>query len=362
MGIGNCYNDFIRRKGGIMTQKDYSHLFDDWRKLGPEEFIEQLFIKTDDGILNLAQWHGIDRDHAVPGVERYHMSWTVVDKDRIIRRFHILCDALQKIAPYFDLEAMAAPEAIKDTHLLEIWDMYLQPLDGGDMDMKKIKDIADRVSTQCQVQDVAASLSQGKALDAYEKDLLMEYMDIAVSAEERAYLEQYEENQRKDAQRRIGGKCWASLLIEQARWTCRTMRCDLHRKLPEHIIRTQLVRLAYYMTINAACESMETLQNTWQLWDQMLAMELDEDYDEVIEAPESVKKTNSVKSLVPIFVVKILKQKTDSMHHMRQTELLEELKEYEVCVERKALNRAVHTLVDSSLPIEQDKTGVWYVQ
>jgi hypothetical protein len=299
-----------------MSEKDYSALFSDWRTLSPEEFIEQLFIKTDDGVLNLSQWHSIDLEHSVPGVERYHMNWTVVDKDRIIHKFQILCAALQKIAPYFDMEATTAPEAIKDDHLLEIWRTYLQPLDGGTVDMKKIKDIEDRVGTQRAVQHIAADFSKGKALDAYEKDLLMEYMDIAVFAEERAYLEKYEENRRKDAQRRIGGKHWAFELIEQARWTCRTMHRALHRNPPEHVIRTQLVHLAYYMAINAACESMEFLQNTWQMWDQMLAMETDEDYDELLDAPESVKKTNSTKSLLPVFVVKILKEKTDAAHHM----------------------------------------------
>ena len=341
-----------------MSKKDYSLLFADWKTLSPEEFIEQLFIKTDAGVLNMAQWHMIDMDHSIPGVERFYMKWTEVDKDRILREFGELCDALRKIAPHFDLKATSAPETIRDTYLLKIWDKYLQPLDGGDLDMNKVKDIADRVNTQRQMQYIAGSLSQGKELDAYEKDLLVEYMDIAVSPEEREYLLQFEENQQKDALRRVGGKCFASLLIEQARWTCRTLR----RTPPAHILRTQLVSLAYFMTINAACESMEVLKNTETLWDRMLAMETDDDGEELFEMSKSDKKTNSVKSLLPAFIVKVLKEKTDSMHHMRQKDLLEELKKYEVYVERKALNRAVHTLVDSSLPIEQDKTGVWYVQ
>ena len=344
-----------------MSEKDYSPLFDDWRTLSPEEFIEQLFIKTDtDGILDMAQWHVADMEHFVPAVDRHHMNWSMTKKDWIIRQFCELCDALQKIAPYFDVNATAAPISIKDTRLLEIWDKYLRPLDGGNMDIEELKDIEDRMRTQRAVQHIAADFSKGKELDAHEKGLLIEYMDITITVKERLYLEQYEENIREDAHRRVGGKYYATDLIEQARRTCR----DLKRNPPEHVLHDLLIYLAYCMVVNLACDSMESLHNTQYLWDKMLAMEIDEDEDEATATPESDKKTNSSKYLMPVYVLKILKDSTDNKHHMRQTELLEELKDRGIYVERKALNRAVHTLAaDPQIPVNQDaKTGVWYVQ
>ena len=78
---------------------------------------------------------------------------------------------------------------------------------------------------------------------------------------------------------------------------------------------------------------------------------------------ERPKKTNSRKSMVPLFVYLILKEKTDTRRHLSQKELMVELEKfpYEVSVERKALSRTIHGLADSGLGIVSDlRDGVWF--
>lgn len=69
--------------------------------------------------------------------------------------------------------------------------------------------------------------------------------------------------------------------------------------------------------------------------------------------------------MAPLFVYSILKEKSNSKKHLRQQEILSELTKYpyEIFIERKALSRIIHNLVDSSqYAVFQDKTGVWIDQ
>ena len=85
--------------------------------------------------------------------------------------------------------------------------------------------------------------------------------------------------------------------------------------------------------------------------------------DEEIDAYYRPRKTNSRKSLLPLFVYLILKERSDPEHPLRQQQIVELLERppYEITVERKALSRVIHSLVDSCIGIEDDrKRGTWY--
>lgn len=61
----------------------------------------------------------------------------------------------------------------------------------------------------------------------------------------------------------------------------------------------------------------------------------------------------------------ILKMKTDSKHHLRKQDILEELQQYpyELFVERKAVSRTVESMVEQhAFAIFSDNTGVWIDQ
>ena len=331
--------------------------FDD-TTLSAEEFVELMFQRTDlDQIVYIPGWHydwaGWEWG-AAGSTDEYNsyrcgMDWTMVDMERIIARFQKLYAALEKIAPHFsDVSAISDPE------LQAVWHKYLAPLDIGNLSPEKLRDIDDRLGTQLWIQKIASNFSKGVALEDFEKSALIEYMEVSVSPEEKACYEQYKKNLYKDAERRVGGKICAFDVIFRARRVCRLLQL----KAPFIVIQNEARILAAAMALNAFGLFRESVDNSTRQWREQMDLMNDDELD-ALGAP---KKTNSVKSLVPVFVMKILKEETNSSLHMRQVDLLEALKKYEIFIERKALNRAVHTLADSQLPIMQDYTGVWYEQ
>lgn len=85
-------------------------------------------------------------------------------------------------------------------------------------------------------------------------------------------------------------------------------------------------------------------------------------YDE--EDYYQIRKKNSRKSLAPLFVYLILTERTTPEKPMRQQEILDILRtdrDYEIHLERKALSRIIHNLVDNNFHIRSHaKRGVWY--
>ena len=84
----------------------------------------------------------------------------------------------------------------------------------------------------------------------------------------------------------------------------------------------------------------------------------DEEFDELYRP----KKSNSRKSLAPLFIYEILTKNSNTEKHLRHKDILDILSRYpyEVTLERKALGRIIHILTDSwNHAVCQDSTGVW---
>ena len=91
--------------------------------------------------------------------------------------------------------------------------------------------------------------------------------------------------------------------------------------------------------------------------DELTEEQLDEKYRR--------KKCNSMKSMAPLCVYKILMDWTDDDHHMSQKKILAMLQKfpYEITMERKALSRILHTLMDMGLGIVGEKgQGFWHTE
>ena len=89
----------------------------------------------------------------------------------------------------------------------------------------------------------------------------------------------------------------------------------------------------------------------------------DEELDALDDELYSLKKTNSRKSIAPLFIYLILKEKSSADRHFSQEELAQILSKmpYEIKLERKAIGRIIHNLVDSDLGIYSLKGyGTWY--
>lgn len=349
-----------------MAYNDFDETSLDSMRLTAEEYICLMFDRTDlDGILYIPDWycHNPGWECGVPGSDygdrsyRCLMKWNICNRDRVLNQYRNLRNGIERIAPYYDSLYMTRAEletVIKDTQLLEIFDKYLQIPDRGDLDRNKIHDIADRMSTLAEVKEIASQLAKGEALDALCKSVLVDYIDITVSDEERAYYDHYVANIYKDAEKRLGAGICSYRVIYHARRLCRLLAL----KAPKIVTAHEERNLAISMVLHAYAISLEPVDNSIRRQIE----EMERMSDEELDALYSVKRTNSRKSMAPLFVFLILQKKTDSKHPMRQQDILKALASYpyEVSIERKALSRIVHNLVDSQVSVHADKNGVWY--
>ena len=74
------------------------------------------------------------------------------------------------------------------------------------------------------------------------------------------------------------------------------------------------------------------------------------------------KKTNSRKSLAPLFVYLILKTCSSEAKPLSQNDIIRRLGDdpYEISIERKAVSRIIHLLADAGLNIVSSRRGAWY--
>ena len=83
----------------------------------------------------------------------------------------------------------------------------------------------------------------------------------------------------------------------------------------------------------------------------------------VLDSYSNPMNGNTRKSMAPLFVYLVLKERTSEGHPMKQQEILNALADspYEIVLERKALGRILHNLADSGLGVRTDaKLGSWF--
>lgn len=339
---------------------------DIWEALTPTEYIQQMYVRTDlNGDLYIPGWYA-DRPGSmgetpeIPvqfGSYRCRMRWTMQDAEKLAGEFQRLYTQLEAIAPFYT--NMHLPGKTMERQLTEpllpVWKQYLAPLDVGGLDIVHLQDIDARLGMLEQIKLLAGDLAQGKKLDEQDKDRLIEYMDVSVTDEERCLYNRYDCSISADAQKRIGGKLCALEVVFHARRLCRLMNLEA----PRYVVENEARSLAGAMAINRFGISRERVDDRLRFRQEM------EDFleEEQLERMEKPMKTNSRKSLAPLFVYLILQNKSSAQTPMRQQQILRELeKEYELRMERKALSRLLHGLSNAQLPICMDKTGVWFAQ
>lgn len=338
-----------------------------WNGLSATEYIQQMFARTDlDGVLFIPGWHADHPgwEHDIPGSSdeydsyRCRMDWSARDMDQLTREFETLYAQLKAIAPAYDgmnISEGEIKEDLKDPLLLQIWKKYLAPFDVGNIDMDRLQDIMERMRISSLIKMIAGDLAQGIKLSELDRELLVSYMDISVSREEMALHKRYEQTIRTDAEERIGKKLCAYEVVFHARRLCRLMNLGA----PKVVIDSEARTFAAAMAVNRFGISKELVDNSLRFRQDII-----EQMDEVgLDTMDRPMKTNTRKSMVPLFVYLILQEKSSTQNHMRQQDILKVLEEvYEVRIERKALSRLIHGLSDSQLPIFTDKTGVWFAQ
>lgn len=89
----------------------------------------------------------------------------------------------------------------------------------------------------------------------------------------------------------------------------------------------------------------------------------DEEFDAYLDWKDSIKNQNSRKTLVPLFMMQILRDHSNRLRHLTQNEIIAYLEEYpyNISIERKAVGRTLRVLEDEGMGVHCDKrTGSWF--
>ena len=349
-----------------MKKEIYDSMTD--AKLSPFDFITLMFERTDeDGILYLPglcyQRPGWEVD--APGSTdagmsyRCKMDWNLAKYEKTLESFRALYAALERCAAHYDAleEESADVEAILSREDAAVFRAYLCEVDDGAFDWDKLADIYDRLNALEEVKYYAGKLANGEALNDYEKEFLNENIDVRVTDEERAYRRRGLDYLEAAAEARLGkGMCARRMMVNA--WRLYRL-LSLHA--PKMIVDHEARQLAEAFVLHACGVSRELVEDGVRLRLEELEQMSEEELDELYRP----QRVNSRKSLAPLFVYEILCKKSDSKHHLRQQDILKELAvyPYEISLERKALGRILHNLLDSSqYAVFSDKTGVWVDQ
>lgn len=335
--------------------------------LTPIDFITLMFERTDeDGYLYIPGWH-YDRpgwEHDVEGSTdendsyRCRVNWNIAKYEKLLEKFERHYALTEQVAKHWDeIADESRAEKVLRIQLFEFWSTYIKPISIEDMDRDRVADIEDRLDIIEWVKHIAQKIASGKNVENYEKNILAEYIDVTVSGEEEKYRDDYWNRIFKEAEKRIGKNICAYDVLIRTRRLCRLFNLNA----PKTVIFYEARQLAAAMLLHDYGISREIVDNSFRLRIEREEDMIEEELDEIYRS----KKSNSVKSLAPLFIYSILKEKTNSKKHIRLNEIETELKKYpyELVLERKAVSRTVHNLVNSPhFYVYQDKTGVWVEQ
>ncbi len=325
-----------------------------YRDIAPADVFNQLLDNTDfDGVLYVP----VDEHTSPDELYRCRMDWNIADAAELSREFCELCRQLRVIACVFDDMDGTAETARRllneNEATLAVWHTYIRPFFVENVDDSVVTDIEERMEITDWVKEISARFAKGEQLKEYEKEALKDGIDITVTPEEKALVRYYYECIIKDSESRVGKSIGAYDEVIRAKRVCKLMCLQA----PEIILNKELCMLAQSMAIHRFAITRDVVYKNSICFVPIADEECEEALDELYRP----KKSNSRKSMMPLFVYLILKEHSGPQKHLRQKEIIEILKNspYEISVERKALGRTIHNLEDSGLSVFSDETGVW---
>lgn len=342
-----------------MENKIYDSMSD--IELTANDFITLMFERTDEnGILYIPGWHydrisGDEKNTDEDDSYRCKVDWNLYKFENFQKEFEGLNNALKEIANFREEIDDNIDNAKKflSKEVFTIWDTYIRPFDIGDIDMEKINDIEDRMETIAWVKRIAKDIANGNTIEKFEKEVLSEYLDVKVSNEEIAYRNEYINRVFKDSEKRVGNNICAYDVVIRAMRLCRLYNLNA----PKLVINYEARQLAAAMVLHNFGSKRELVDTSIRLRLERIENMEDEELDELFRP----QKSNTRKSLAPLFIFEVINKYSNPDKHLRHQEILDLLKKYpyEISLERKALGRIIHNLTDSQYGIYSDKSGVW---
>ena len=324
--------------------------------VSPADYLRKMFERTDpDGLLIMPDIFCSDDGGDEFSSLMCRMEWIAEDAASVIEEYGSLVEQLGIIAAKHcelsddpDENKKLLPKAAFD-----VWDTYIRDFETGGIDREQIRDIEERLDSLESARRLSEDFAKTGTIAESDKKLLISLLDDNVTFDERKLFEEYREAVFGDSQERVGDDMFAYQEVLRARRVCALIRYGA----PGIIINSESCKLIAAMALHRFCEDIETAAvippSGWS------DVKLEEDVDSAYRP----MKTNSRKSLAPLFVYLILKKASGPDKRMSQAEILRALRAYpyEVELERKALSRIIHNLTDSELGIRSSgRGGVWY--
>ena len=323
----------------------------------PLDYLRKMFDRTDpEGLLIMPDiFFGEDGDDDEVRSLLCRMEWDAEDAASVANEYESLTGQLGIIA---SLSGSLSDDAEENRRILpkdafDVWDTYIRGFDTGDIDQDRILEIWDRLDSAEEARKISKSFAETGAIDEDTRALLISYLGDPVTPEERRLFDIYSEAVHADSAERVGDDLFAYQEVIRAKRVCALMRLGA----PQIVVNSECCRLAAAMALHRFCEDIETASvippSGWS----------DGDVSADVDSAYRPMKTNSRKSLAPLFVYLILKEMSGPDRHMTQAEILKALSAYpfEVELERKALSRIIHNLTDSGLGIRSAaRAGAWY--
>lgn len=330
------------------------------KKPSPQEYITELFERTEDGVLYIpasCTYTGVFEPY--PDYDyRCKIDWNFKKYESVLEKFTHIFESFKKIGPFENelrYHPEKAKELLKDAGLYQIWHKYVRPFDTPQFDSEKIRDIDERFETIALAQDCAMNYAKGKKLNDYEKEILEENLNLEVSEEEKNYYYAFHNSREEQAVERVGESMYAYDVILFAQRFCRL----IYLGAPEVIVNNESINFAEKFVLHECRASVKTASSTFREQREQIEQMSD---DELDEYDQNRVKSNSAKSLMPLFVHQILQKHSSVSKPLRQQDILDflKIKPYEINVERKALSRTLHALENMFVfKVYHNKNGWW---
>lgn len=249
---------------------------------------------------------------------------------------------------------------LKSEKLLDIWNIFVREFDVPSKDAQKDAEIVERICSANRVKQIGKNLAEGKKISDEEASFLAEKYNVRPTAFDWQFHNKHKAILNEQCKKRVGESVCHYHYVMRGKRVYELMLSGVSQKQIRE--EGRMFAMAYIMHTYGTniIETDDTLRRRQQLISKYNFLEDDESLDKLFAR----RKGNATKSMLPLLVYFVLRDFTDCKYHLKQQEILIALENrYGVVVERKALGRTIHGLVNLSINVHTDKSsGTWLEQ
>ncbi len=282
------------------------------------------------------------------------------DLDNEFEDFYKSLEQIAEFSGKLTANAEHNKEILNSQKLFDIWNAYIRDFDTTPCDEERNDEIVEKIECFEIVKNLGKNLSDGKKISDDDMAFLTKYHSVRPTSEDWQFHNNYVEGLKQQCVKRVGASVCHYQLVIRAKRVYGLMMIQA----PNIIIRNEGRVLAMAFLMHKLGISITVTDNTLRRRQELISKyEFLED-DDKLDRMFARRNSNATKSMLPLLVYFILRDYSDCRYHLKQQEILVLLENlYGVSVERKALGRTIHGLVNLSINIYTDKlSGTWLEQ